>query len=37
MNWRVRKKRNRIMSHYGFSNYAQYQTYLRFKCELQRH
>ena len=37
MNWKVRKKRNRIIKHYGFNNYVQYQTYLRFCCELQRY
>lgn len=37
MYWKIRKKRNRIMSHYGFYNYKQYQTYLRFRCELQHY
>lgn len=37
MNLRVRKKRNRIMMHYGFNTYVQYQTYLRFRCELQHY
>lgn len=37
MNWRIRKKRNRIMAHYGFHTYVQYQTYLRFRYELQHY
>ncbi len=37
MNWKIRKKRNKIVKRYGFRNYAQYQIYLRFRCELQHY
>ena len=29
MNWRKRKKRNRILKHHGFKTWKQYQDFLR--------
>lgn len=37
MNWKIRKKRSKIVKRYGFRNYTQYQIYLRFRCELQHY
>lgn len=37
MNWKKRKKQNKILKHYGFNTYAQYKKYLRFKYEVQHY
>ena len=32
MNWRKRKKRNRICKHYNFQSYTQYKAYVEMRC-----
>lgn len=37
MYWKKRKKRNRIMKHYGFHVYTQYEIYLRIMNLIQHY
>lgn len=37
MNWKKRKKRNKIMKHYGFYTYVQYEMLLRIKYYVQHY
>lgn len=32
MNWRKRKKRNRICKHYNIQSYTQYKAYVEMRC-----
>jgi len=37
VNWKKKKKRNKIMKHYGFCTYTQYEIYLRIMNLVQHY